>query len=275
MKQANAPWWQTAFFGVHYDLHARADDTGLGAKLTTDHLRRELEKVQPDFIQCDCKGHPGYGSYPGKIGTPSPGIVKDALNIFREVTRGMGIPLSIHYSGIWVDGDNWAVRDCYCPRCPKEFAQRTGIAEPPRETFHSDWPAWRAFQRDSFAGYVRTHVDAVHRRKPDCAVCSNWIYTMRQPGPAAIPVDYLSGDFTSSFGCEPAQMEGRYIAGLSLVLPHIVSAAVITWGTPTIISGDSDVNTQGTSLVALNIGGSGTGSPTLNGVTFDAFSQTQ
>jgi hypothetical protein len=35
------------------------------------------------------------------VGSPSPGIVNDALKVWRQVTRDMGIPLSIHYSGVW------------------------------------------------------------------------------------------------------------------------------------------------------------------------------
>lgn len=266
-------WWVDGFFGLHYDLHANAKDTALGAELTREHLRAELEKVAPDFVQCDCKGHPGYASYPTKVGSPSPGIVRDALRIHRDVTAAMGLPLSVHYSGVWderavalhpdwaaldargkpvvprpghppgivcprgpyvdelmipqlleiltdydvdgfwVDGENWAVQDCYCPRCRREFARRTGVAEAPVEREHPDWPAWRAFQRDSFAEYVTRYADAVHARKPTCAVCSNWMYSMRHPGPVAVPVDYLSGDFMPSFGCERAEMEGRYLDG--------------------------------------------------------------
>jgi len=266
-------WWQTGFFGMHYDLHANKNDTELGAGLTHKNLKEQLEKIRPDYVQCDCKGHPGYTSYPTRIGSPSPGIVKDALRIHREVTREMNIPLSVHYSGVWdtravelhpdwsaldsegkfviprpgrppgiicllspyleelmipqlleiidlydvdgfwIDGDNWAVRDCYCDRCRKEFYKRTGIKTPPVDKKHPDWPVWRAFQRSLFTEYVDKYTRAVHERKPDCAVCSNWMYSMRQPGPVTVPVDYLSGDFSSSFGAERAEMEGRYIDG--------------------------------------------------------------
>ncbi|HEX71723.1 MAG TPA: hypothetical protein ENN65_00190 [Candidatus Hydrogenedentes bacterium] len=94
-------WHEDAFFGLHYDLHPNATDTNLGAETTYEHIRAMLEKVMPDFVQYDCKGHPGYTGYPTKVGSPSPGIVNDALKIWREVTRDMGIPLSIHYSGVW------------------------------------------------------------------------------------------------------------------------------------------------------------------------------
>jgi len=96
-------WHTDAFVGLHYDLHARVDDTVLGRDLTHAHLRAELEKVRPDWVQCDCKGHDGYASYPTTVGVASPGIVKDALRIHRDVTRELGIPLSAHYSGVWDD----------------------------------------------------------------------------------------------------------------------------------------------------------------------------
>jgi hypothetical protein len=98
---ASNNWHENAFFGLHYDLHPNASDTELGRETTYEHIREQLEKVRPDFVQYDCKGHPGYTGYPTKVGSPSPGIVNDALKIWRRVTRDMGIPLSIHYSGVW------------------------------------------------------------------------------------------------------------------------------------------------------------------------------
>ncbi|MBP7869628.1 MAG: hypothetical protein KA031_02955, partial [Candidatus Hydrogenedentes bacterium] len=83
-------WHEDAFFGLHYDLHPNAGDTELGRETTYEHIWEMLEKVQPDFVQYDCKGHPGYTGYPTKVGSPSPGIVNDALKVWREVTRDMG-----------------------------------------------------------------------------------------------------------------------------------------------------------------------------------------
>ena len=60
-----------------------------------------LETVQPDYVQYDCKGHPGYTGYPTRVGWPSPGIQKDSLAIWRKVTRAYGVRLFIHYSGVW------------------------------------------------------------------------------------------------------------------------------------------------------------------------------
>lgn len=93
-------WHDKVLFGLHYDLHANANDIELGAGLTHEHLKAELEKVRPDWVQCDCKGHPGYTSWPTEIGSTSPGVVKDSLRIYRDVTREFGIPLVMHYSGV-------------------------------------------------------------------------------------------------------------------------------------------------------------------------------
>jgi hypothetical protein len=94
-------WHDKASFGLHFDLHATAHDTVLGKDMTVESLVAELMKIRPDFVQCDCKGHPGYASYPSKVGIASPGIVKDAVSIWREASRKLGIPLVMHYSGLY------------------------------------------------------------------------------------------------------------------------------------------------------------------------------
>jgi len=101
MTERRKTWHRDVFFGLHYDLHAGAKDTVLGAELTHEHLREELAKVAPDWVQCDCKGHPGYTSWPTKVGSTSPGVVKDSLRIHRDVTRELGLPLVMHYSGTY------------------------------------------------------------------------------------------------------------------------------------------------------------------------------
>lgn len=94
-------WHDHVFFGLHFDLHPNEHDTQLGAETTYEDIHRELSKVKPDWVQYDCKGHPGYTGYPTKVGTPSPGIVGDALGIWAKVAHDMGIPIVVHYSGIW------------------------------------------------------------------------------------------------------------------------------------------------------------------------------
>ncbi len=258
-------WHENAFFGLHYDLHPGAKDTELGRETTYEHIRAMLEKVKPDFVQYDCKGHPGYTGYPTKVGSPSPGIVNDALKIWRQVTKDMGIPLSIHYSGVWdtraievhpewarinadgkpdknntcrtcayekdlmipqllevvreydidgmwIDGENWASHPCWSESCKSAFTEKTGIQEIPLKRSDAHWEEWLSFQRGLFTQHVTNVANAVHAAKPACLVCSNWMYSVRQPEPITAPVDYLSGDFDPSFGAARACAEGRFLS---------------------------------------------------------------
>ncbi len=90
-----------SFFGLHFDLHPNAQDTVLGRDVTEQRLEALIQRIRPDYVQYDCKGHRGYTGYPTEVGTPSPGIVKDALKVWRAVTRRHGVGLYIHYSGVW------------------------------------------------------------------------------------------------------------------------------------------------------------------------------
>ena len=260
-------WHEDVFFGLHYDLHASASDTELGKNLTEEHLRERLLRIKPDWIQCDCKGHRGYTSWPTEVGSTSPGVVKDALRIHRTVTTELGIKLGMHYSGVideraielhpnwsaissenkpfengttcrlspyvdelmipqmlelvqkydidgfWVDGDNWGATPCWCLRCQEEFEKRSGIPKQniPRKAGDPHWFEWLAFHRDLFTEYVTKYANAVHALKPDCMVCSNWMYTIRQPDPITAPIDYLSGDYTPNWGASRAAIEARML----------------------------------------------------------------
>lgn len=107
MKRADA------FFGIHFDFHAGTDCTRVGARTTPEMVETVIDKVKPDYIQIDCKGHAGYSSYPTKVGNPAPGFVGDPLRIWRDVTAKRGVPLFMHYSGVWdfkavADHPEWA-----------------------------------------------------------------------------------------------------------------------------------------------------------------------
>ncbi|MGM0489232.1 MAG: alpha-L-fucosidase [Planctomycetota bacterium] len=95
MKRADA------FLGVHFDFHAGEDCNQVGARTTPEMVELVIDKVNPDYIQIDCKGHRGYSSYPTKVGNPAPGFVGDPLKTWRQVTRERGVALFMHYSGVW------------------------------------------------------------------------------------------------------------------------------------------------------------------------------
>lgn len=52
------------FFGLHFDLHAGANDRELGAQVNDELVERIIREAKPDFIQYDCKGHGGWLAYP-------------------------------------------------------------------------------------------------------------------------------------------------------------------------------------------------------------------
>lgn len=89
-----------SFFGVHFDLHASEEITDAGRTLTYAMLDTFLSRVKPDFVQIDCKGHPGIASYPSKTGFHVKGFEKDPLKLWREVTLDHHVALYMHYSGI-------------------------------------------------------------------------------------------------------------------------------------------------------------------------------
>ena len=90
------------FFGMHSDFHAKPeDDLVIGATLREEDIREICETLKPDFLQIDCKGHPGYTSYPSDMGNAMPSFACDPLAIWRRVTKEYGIPLYMHFSGVY------------------------------------------------------------------------------------------------------------------------------------------------------------------------------
>jgi hypothetical protein len=92
-----------SYFGIHFDLHASLDIANAGESLTEAMLDDFLSRVKPDFVQVDCKGHPGISSYPTQVAdaTHVQGFAKDPMRIWRDVTARHGVALYVHYSGVW------------------------------------------------------------------------------------------------------------------------------------------------------------------------------
>lgn len=91
-----------SFLGVHFDFHAGPDCTEIGKNTTREMIQDVIDKIRPDYLQIDCKGHRGLSSYPTKVGNPAPGFVGgDPLKLWRQVTAESGVSLYMHYSGVW------------------------------------------------------------------------------------------------------------------------------------------------------------------------------
>ena len=59
-----------------------------------------IEQARPDFVQCDCKGHPGNSSYPTKVGKVADKLVADNLRVWVDTIHSYGLPVYVHYSGV-------------------------------------------------------------------------------------------------------------------------------------------------------------------------------
>ena len=90
------------YFGLHFDFHAETGDSAVGRNLSERSMDSLLTAVKPDFIQIDCKGHPGVTSYPSKVAnaTTAQSFTNDPLKFYRAVTRKHSVDLYLHYSGI-------------------------------------------------------------------------------------------------------------------------------------------------------------------------------
>ncbi|MBQ2757212.1 MAG: hypothetical protein IJF31_01890 [Clostridia bacterium] len=89
-------------FGIHCDFHAKPSKSDtIGTDLKEEDIREICRTLKPDFIQIDCKGHPGWASYPTKLGNAMPHFVGDPLALWRRVTREEGVALYMHYSGVY------------------------------------------------------------------------------------------------------------------------------------------------------------------------------
>ena len=90
-----------SFFGLHFDFHAQPKYGIQGVTLKEEDIREICTLYRPDFIQIDCKGHPGWASYPSKVGNAMPEFAQDTLALWRRVTREEGVALYMHYSGVF------------------------------------------------------------------------------------------------------------------------------------------------------------------------------
>ncbi len=88
-----------SFFGLHFDFHANKNSGVIGKGFDAKVMEELLDRVRPDFVQCDTKGHPGLSSYPTKAGNPAPSLEGDPLKEWRRITRKYDTALYAHYSG--------------------------------------------------------------------------------------------------------------------------------------------------------------------------------
>ena len=88
------------FAGIHFDFHAKETDKNIGKSFTAGAADSFLQLVKPGFIQIDCKGHPGYSSYPTSVGNTAPGTSNNLMKMWSDVSKKNNTGLYAHYSGL-------------------------------------------------------------------------------------------------------------------------------------------------------------------------------
>ena len=89
-----------SFLGIHFDFHAMEGET-VARYFCPESFTEMLDRVKPDYLQFDTKGHPGLSSYPTKAGTQAKEIKVDILRFLREETKKRDIALYAHHSGLY------------------------------------------------------------------------------------------------------------------------------------------------------------------------------
>ncbi len=239
------------FFGFHFDFHA-GNETEIGLNTDPADIEWYIDQGNPDFIQCDCKGHPGNCSYPTKIGKPADKLMADNLRIWADTVHGKGLPLYVHYSGVWEkaytaahpenaaldkDGnvterisvfgpyndeilipqmkeliDNYGINGCWIDG--DCWAVHLDYSEHAKPFLHEGMTQaeHHAVMRKGFLDYVKKYTDAIHAHDPNFRVASNWLYTSQVPEKPEIDVDYISGDFAPNNSAHEARFQTRCIS---------------------------------------------------------------
>lgn len=164
-------------------------------------LDAQAVKDHPDWARINANGKPDAG----------------ATSIFGNYADAYFIPqlkeLSDKYNinGVWVDGECWALQPDFSPAAMEAYKKFSGKTDVPHSRKDADWPAYVQFTRNAFHKYLTHYIDAVHKNNPKFLVTSNWSFSSFMPGVVDVPVDYLSGDFTSD-AVPDVEFEARALA---------------------------------------------------------------
>lgn len=164
--------------------------------------------------------------HPEWMAVPAPGHVRsEPLTIsdawmcprseyFDKLMIPQLIELAVDYrlDGIWIDGDIWGFRGCWCERCKAEFRRRTGIAEIPEKPGCDHWPQWYRFQMDSYQECIQHYIRTVKAAAPDFRICCNWLESSRYPMQKDLPIDWISGDVAPRWTLDDLHFEARWLA---------------------------------------------------------------
>lgn len=139
-------------------------------------------------------------------GTPQKSAGQEIISLFGSYVDNLMLPqlkeLASDYgmTGVWIDGDCWAVRrDC----SPLAMAVLHG---PLTRGEHN------RRMREAYVAYLRHVTEEMRTYAPDFQVLSNWAYSSYQPERPEVDLPSLSGDFSLVNSVHSARYEGRCLA---------------------------------------------------------------
>lgn len=195
------------------------------------------------FDQRVAKEHPDWAIV-GEDGTVSTGFI----SMFSPYCDEILIPqlkelASYGLDGAWVDGECWGAGADWSPAAVHAYKAATGKDAP-----KSDDPEivhYFDFLRQRFRDYVTHYVTEVKKEYPDFQITSNWIYSAYMPEKMTVPVDYLSGDYSSQNSVNSVRYLGRIFAA------HDHPWDLMAWGQNTVPCNWTTLNRQNKDTVQL------------------------
>lgn len=95
--------------------------------------------------------------------------------------------------GFWFDGFLWTVNNCYCDKCRNDFRKATNM-DVPVSPESPGWAEYKELQREHTRDLIKRTCDFIHSIDPECLVCINYAYSLRQPEKPYEGIAYFSGD---------------------------------------------------------------------------------
>jgi len=243
------------YFGLHFDFHASDEDV-IGVRTSPEDIEWYIEQARPDYVQCDCKGHPGNCSYPTKVGKAAKNLKTDNLKIWCDTVHKHGLPIFMHYSGLWDKAQaklhpEYAIVDANgeITEIMSPFGKyvdeilipqfKEMIREYQIDGMWVDGDCWalrRDFSekakpflwegitkrehymvmREAFLRYVDKYAKELHAYAPGFKVASNWAFTAYIPEKPCVDVDFLSGDYVQNDSVHAVRYESRCMASQNM-----------------------------------------------------------
>lgn len=129
----------------------------------------EFYKLHPEWVMITEEGKPHLAVYDtGVSACPNNREYREwQANVIRDLCK-------YEIDGVFLDGDIFFARTCYCDTCKELFRQKYGREMPPKSNKeHPDWRYLRQFQIDSLTSYVEHLYKALKAARPQALLYCN------------------------------------------------------------------------------------------------------